>query len=156
MCVSAQRAPTLVLLLAAPIATIGTHDGSFHADEALACFLLKLLPHARDAAIVRTRDAARLAACDAVVDVGGVFDAAALRFDHHQRTFTHTMATLCPGKPWTTRLSSAGLVFAHYGRAAIAQLCGTGAADTETLFDQVLFFFCFFLFCFVLFCFIPD
>ena len=24
--------------------TIGTHNGTFHADEALACYLLKLLP----------------------------------------------------------------------------------------------------------------
>ncbi len=33
--------------------TIGTHDGKFHADEALACYMLRLLPEYADAMIVR-------------------------------------------------------------------------------------------------------
>ena len=32
-----------------------------------------------------------LAECDIVVDVGGEFDAAQNRFDHHQRTFSHSL-----------------------------------------------------------------
>lgn len=32
---------------------IGTHDGVFHCDEALAIFLLKLLPRYKDSVIVR-------------------------------------------------------------------------------------------------------
>lgn len=32
---------------------IGTHDGCFHCDEALACFMLKSLPRYKDAVIVR-------------------------------------------------------------------------------------------------------
>lgn len=32
---------------------IGTHDGCFHCDEALACFMLKILPRYKDAIIVR-------------------------------------------------------------------------------------------------------
>lgn len=35
---------------------IGTHNGVFHCDEALACFMLKQLPDYRDAEIVRTRN----------------------------------------------------------------------------------------------------
>lgn len=35
---------------------IGTHNGMFHCDEALACFMLKLLPEYKDAEIVRSRD----------------------------------------------------------------------------------------------------
>jgi uncharacterized UPF0160 family protein len=35
---------------------IGTHNGVFHCDEALACYMLKQLPEYRDAEIVRTRD----------------------------------------------------------------------------------------------------
>ena len=35
---------------------IGTHSGHFHADEALACFMLKQLPEYSDAEIVRSRD----------------------------------------------------------------------------------------------------
>ena len=32
---------------------IGTHDGPFHCDDALACFMLKLLPEYKDAQIIR-------------------------------------------------------------------------------------------------------
>ena len=33
--------------------SIGTHDGDFHADEALACFMLRQLPEYSNAPIVR-------------------------------------------------------------------------------------------------------
>ena len=65
--------------------TIGTHNGTFHCDEVLACYMLKLLPDYKDAAIVRTRDPALLKECDIVVDVGGEYDPATHRYDHHQR-----------------------------------------------------------------------
>jgi hypothetical protein len=45
---------------------IGTHDGKFHCDEALACAMLKALPEWKDAAIVRTRNPEALAQCDIV------------------------------------------------------------------------------------------
>lgn len=32
---------------------IGTHDGIFHCDDALACFMLKLLPQYKNAEIIR-------------------------------------------------------------------------------------------------------
>lgn len=35
---------------------IGTHNGVFHCDEALACYLLKQLPEYKEAEIIRTRD----------------------------------------------------------------------------------------------------
>jgi hypothetical protein len=35
---------------------IGTHNGSFHCDEALGCFLLKQTDLFKDADIIRTRD----------------------------------------------------------------------------------------------------
>ena len=68
--------------------TIGTHDGSFHCDEALAISMLKCLPQFEKASVVRTRKPDVLASCYMVVDVGAVYDSAALRFDHHQREFT--------------------------------------------------------------------
>ena len=64
---------------------IGTHNGTFHCDEALACFMLKQLPEYRLADIVRTRNPEELAKCDIVVDVGGVYDADKHCYDHHQR-----------------------------------------------------------------------
>ncbi|KAI1396707.1 metal-dependent protein hydrolase [Hypoxylon fuscum] len=94
---------------------IGTHNGHFHADEALAVYMLRLLPTYDGSTLVRTRDPALLETCHTVVDVGGEYDAARNRYDHHQRTF----ATTFPGR--ATKLSSAGLVYMHFGKAIIAQ-----------------------------------
>ncbi|XP_028730308.1 MYG1 exonuclease isoform X2 [Peromyscus leucopus] len=118
---------------------IGTHNGTFHCDEALACALLRLLPEYRDAEIVRTRDPEKLASCDIVVDVGGEYDPLKHRYDHHQRTFTETMSSLCPGKPWHTKLSSAGLVYLHFGHKLLAQLLGTSEEDSvvDTIYDKM-------------------
>lgn len=104
---------------------IGTHNGHFHADEALAVHMLRMLPTYRESPLVRTRDPAVLATCHTVVDVGGEYDAARLRFDHHQRGF----ATTFPGRP--TKLSSAGLVFLHFGRDIIAERLGLGLSEDK-------------------------
>ncbi|PNI32940.1 C12orf10 isoform 4 [Pan troglodytes] len=120
---------------------IGTHNGTFHCDEALACALLRLLPEYRDAEIVRTRDPEKLASCDIVVDVGGEYDPRRHRYDHHQRSFTETMSSLSPGKPWQTKLSSAGLIYLHFGHKLLAQLLGTSEEDSMvgTLYDKAGF-----------------
>ncbi|XP_032060702.1 UPF0160 protein MYG1, mitochondrial [Aythya fuligula] len=107
-----------------PAPRIGTHDGTFHCDEVLACCLLRLLPRYRDAEVVRTRDPERLAECDVVVDVGGEYDPERHRYDHHQRSFALSMHSLQPSKPWTTKLSSAGLVYHHFGAQILANLLG--------------------------------
>ncbi|XP_045729302.2 MYG1 exonuclease isoform X2 [Mirounga angustirostris] len=118
---------------------IGTHNGTFHCDEALACALLRLLPEYRDAEIVRTRDPEKLASCDIVVDVGGEYDPQRHRYDHHQRSFTETMSSLSPGKPWQTKLSSAGLIYLHFGHKLLAQLLGTSEEDSMvgTIYDKM-------------------
>ena len=56
--------------------------------------------------LIRTRDASKLATCDVVVDVGGVYDPSTHRYDHHQRGFTEVF-----GGKFDTKLSSAGLVY---------------------------------------------
>ncbi|KAL3424346.1 myg1 protein [Phlyctema vagabunda] len=104
--------------------TIGTHNGHFHADEALAVYMLRLLPTYKSSKLVRTRDPALLGTCHTVVDVGGEYDEAAKRFDHHQRGFDTTFGH----RP--TKLSSAGLVFKHFGKPIIAQSMNV-AEDTE-------------------------
>ncbi|OAA68719.1 upf0160 domain containing protein [Niveomyces insectorum RCEF 264] len=94
--------------------TIATHNGHFHADEALAVHMLRHhVPAYAAARLVRTRDPAKLAESHTVVDVGGEYDADRRRFDHHQRGFTTTF----PGRP--TKLSSAGLVYLHFGRGIV-------------------------------------
>lgn len=34
--------------------------------------------------------------CDIVVDVGGVYDPKIQRYDHHQRSFEHTLSSVRP------------------------------------------------------------
>lgn len=75
---------------------IGTHSGVFHCDDALACFMLKCLPRYNEAQIIRSRDESILKDCDVVVDVGGVYDPVAQRFDHHQRGFVETLSSVVP------------------------------------------------------------
>ncbi|KAL6823792.1 metal-dependent protein hydrolase [Trichoderma camerunense] len=113
---------------------VGTHNGHFHADEALAVHMLRMLPSYRDSALVRTRDPKTLETCHTVVDVGGEYDAERNRYDHHQRGFTTTF----PGK--NTKLSSAGLVYMHFGRQLIAQKLKVedeAAPDVDLLYNKI-------------------
>ncbi|KAJ5808901.1 Metal-dependent protein hydrolase [Penicillium riverlandense] len=112
---------------------IGTHNGHFHADEALAVYLLRLLPSYASSPLIRTRDPAQLETCHTVVDVGGVYDPASNRYDHHQRTFTTTFPQ------HATKLSSAGLVYMHFGRAIIAQHMSLPQdhADVDLLYEKL-------------------
>lgn len=92
-----------------------------------------------DAEIVRTRDLALLDTCTLVVDVGGVFDKDRHRYDHHQKTFSHSMNSLDTKKKWVTKLSSAGLVYCYFGKEIIAHLLGAKTEDrlVEKVFDKV-------------------
>ncbi|CAJ0577137.1 unnamed protein product, partial [Mesorhabditis spiculigera] len=69
----------------------------------------------------RSRDPAVLDACDVVVDVGGVYSHDKKRYDHHQKDFDNSMQSLGI-LDFSTKLSSAGLIYAHYGRAIIAEV----------------------------------
>ena len=63
---------------------IGTHNGSFHCDEALACTMLRnYTAKFKNATVVRSRDPKVLDECDVVVDVGGKYEPPRL-LDHHQ------------------------------------------------------------------------
>ncbi|XP_053679853.1 MYG1 exonuclease [Anopheles nili] len=103
------------------VVKIGTHDGIFHCDEVLACFMLQQLPRYASAEIIRTRDSKKLDTCDVVVDVGSTFDRDRHRYDHHQGTFNETMRSLRPelNIKRDVRLSSAGLVYAFFGEEVI-------------------------------------
>ena len=113
--------------------SIGTHNGHFHADEALAVYMLRMLPAYESSQLLRTRDPARLETCHTVVDVGGEYNPATNRYDHHQRTFNTTF----PNRP--TKLSSAGLVYMHFGKAIIAQRLGVSedAEEVNIIFEKV-------------------
>lgn len=76
--------------------------------------MLKTLPKWKDASVVRSRDPATLEACDIIVDVSGEYDGVK-HFDHHQRGFSETFSA-----QHQTKLSSAGLVYKHFGKEIIA------------------------------------
>ncbi|KAG9508653.1 UPF0160 protein C27H6.8, partial [Fragariocoptes setiger] len=74
---------------------IGVHDGIFHCDDVLACFMLKQLPEYKDHAIVRTRNLTILAQSDIVVDVGGVFNSSIKRCGSSCRHTSHQSSGTC-------------------------------------------------------------
>ena len=55
------------------------------------------------------------------------------------RTFTETMNSLNPSKKWTTKLSSAGLIYCHFGKDIVASILETSLEDslTETIYDKL-------------------
>lgn len=104
---------------------ICTHSGSFHADEALAVYMLRLLPRFRYAKLVRSRNQLDWEASDVVVDVSGKYDAVKY-FDHHQREFSTTF-----NEKYKTKLSSAGLVYKHFGREIISTVIALDETNAE-------------------------
>ena len=68
--------------------------------------------------IKRSRDPSILDTCDIVVDVGGIYDVAKQRFDHHQRGFSEVF-----GHEFNTKLSSAGLVYKCVGHHPTFPVC---------------------------------
>lgn len=114
---------------------IATHNGSFHCDEVLAVHILRHTAEYAGADVVRSRDPAVLAAADAVVDVGEVYDFDSRRFDHHQRNFDEVFSGF-QLRPKETILSSAGLVYRHFGREAVGNIlaaAGVAVGEEEDL-----------------------
>lgn len=105
--------------MTAPV--IVTHNGSFHADDVFAVALLKRMHP--EASVIRTRDEEEIASADFVVDVGGVFDPQANRFDHHQPEGAGVREN---GIPY----ASVGLVWQIYG----AQIAGS--EEVAALIDE--------------------
>ena len=94
---------------------ICTHSGSFHADESLAVYMIKLLPRFKNSTLVRSRKPEDWEASDIVIDVGGQYDGKKF-FDHHQRDFNETFSS-----NFSTKLSSAGLIYRHFGKEIISR-----------------------------------
>ncbi len=86
--------------------TIATHNGNFHADDVFSIAALKSVFPAFK--LIRTRDLELIGKADVVVDVGGVYDPEADRFDHHQRGGAGEREN---GIPY----SSFGLIWQKYG-----------------------------------------
>ena len=87
---------------------IATHDGTFHADDVFAAATLSLAYPDQELEIMRTRDEAKIATADVVIDVGGVYDPSTFRFDHHQKEGAGVRYNNIP-------FASFGLVWNTYG-----------------------------------------
>ena len=101
------------------LTTIATHSGTFHADDVFGVgVLMGVFP---SHTLIRTRKQALIDTANYVVDVGGIWDAASGRFDHHQRGFegarpAHEVdGTIVPGVGY----ASAGLVWSAFGPAYV-------------------------------------
>jgi len=101
---------------------VGTHSGSFHADEVFALAALRLARGPLD--VVRSRDRKLLASCALRVDVGRRHDPATGDFDHHQGGVGE--------RPNGIRYASFGLIWREVGE----QLAGS--AEVAAAIDQVL------------------
>ena len=104
--------------------TIVVHDGRFHADDIFACATLQILLKGTGK-IVRTRDPNIIAQADYVMDVGGIYDPAQKRFDHHQHGGAGVREN---GIPY----AAFGLVWKEYGAAI------SGAPEIAARVESVL------------------
>lgn len=116
------------------VLTIVTHNGTFHTDEVTAFTLLNYLftnnKHINDQLdpsvklqinLVRTRSDDEIKKGNIVVDVGQIYDVTTNRYDHHQSTFNDFFNQ--SSEKFQVKLSSAGLVYKHFGQAIIDKFC---------------------------------
>ena len=93
--------------------TVVTHDGGFHADDVFGVAALQLKFGVDAITVIRTRDQATIDAADIVLDVGGVYDVARNRFDHHQLG--------APVRENGVPYAAFGLIWKTFG----AEICGS-------------------------------
>lgn len=119
--------------------TIATHSGSFHADDVFGVgVLMGVFP---SHTLVRTRNNGAIEAADFAVDVGGIWDAGAGRFDHHQRGFNGARPERVVNGEATPGVgyASAGLVWSAHGAAYVTAFAtGSGfELDAQAVTDTV-------------------
>ena len=87
---------------------VTTHNGSFHADDVFSYAVISEVFGKENVELVRTRDAQVIEDSIIAFDVGGIYDRANGRFDHHQKGGAKVREN---GFPY----ASIGLVWEHYG-----------------------------------------
>lgn len=105
---------------------IVTHSGRFHTDETMAVAALEIFFAGRPYEVVRSRDPEIWKKGDYVVDVGGEFDPARGKFDHHQ---AGGAGARLDGTPY----SSFGAVWKFFG----ARICN-GSQEVADRIDRKL------------------
>ncbi|VDM34403.1 unnamed protein product [Hydatigera taeniaeformis] len=124
---------------------LGTHNGVFHCDELLALAMLRQLPEYHNAQLIRSRDPDVLRDCDVVFDVGAEYDPDRHRYDHHQSSFNKTIQDFYPNLKPAVKLSSAGLIYAHFGTRVISSILELKSTDSEVVKAIYPFLYCSFV-----------
>jgi uncharacterized UPF0160 family protein len=96
-----------------------THSGSFHSDDVFAVATLQLFYGVENVEVFRTRNEEVMKTADVVVDVGGIYDVEAKRFDHHQNG--------APVRQNSIPYAAFGLVWKEFG----TKVCGSEAVASE-------------------------
>jgi uncharacterized UPF0160 family protein len=107
--------------------SVGTHDGTFHADEVTACALLVLFDLVDRNKITRTRNPELLSQCEFVCDVGGIYDPFSKRFDHHQSEYHGELSSA--GMIWLYLKNENAIDEALYDYFNRALIWGVDAVD---------------------------
>jgi uncharacterized UPF0160 family protein len=115
--------------------SFGTHDGTFHADEVTACALLLLFKEIDRSKVLRSRDLEKLASCEYVCDVGGVYDPSIKRFDHHQSDYTGDMSSA--GMVWQFLKDQQKITPALYTFFNHSLILGVDAQDNGRAMPEV-------------------
>lgn len=99
---------------------IATHDGSFHADETVACAILSYLyDHCE---VIRSRDPKLLETADLIIDVSGRNDDK--HFDHHSNEFNLSRDN-------GIHYATAGLMWLKFGRAYLERIVAEHFPESE-------------------------
>lgn len=102
--------------------SIVVHDGKFHCDEVVSYTILKYIYP--DKVLVRTRDKTIIDQGDIIVDVGKEYDPDNNKYDHHQESCSETF-----NKNYIIPLSSAGMIWKHYGKEYLKKLLNIETAS---------------------------
>ena len=115
-----------------PRPVVVTHDGTFHADDAMAIAVCQLFFGISGFSLIRTRNENTISEADYVFDVGNVYDESKKRFDHHMLD--------CPCRSHNSNLpySSAGLSWKYFGERVVGYIYkGNSSSDIKSIFNKV-------------------
>ncbi|MCR5536636.1 MAG: MYG1 family protein [Succinivibrio sp.] len=98
---------------------IATHDGTFHADETMACAIITYLYDRSK--IIRSRNSELLETADLIIDVSSLNDEK--HYDHHSKDFNRKRSN-------GIRYATAGLMWEKYGMAFMRKVAEQELSST--------------------------
>ena len=102
-----------------------THNGKFHCDEVISSGILQNLFNLK---LLRTRNKKLIEVSYMKIDVGKKYNPDKFMFDHHQDNFNEKYYESC-----STNMSTAGLIWKHYGKLYIKKNFNYDITNDELL-----------------------